>query len=137
LKKLDEKKKKRMFRRQFTEPLAFPILLLYLVFILSVHYANCLNLKQYLGERDKILVEEDRQFLGGSLTLNAAEKKANSILMKVKTKEYDSAVATTDFIPAKHFFNAKSSMLKSKVYEIIRAMPKGRGFTTFDCFSGT
>jgi len=117
--------------------MAFPILSSYLVFTLSVHYVNCLNLTQFLGQRNKILAEEDYQLLGGSLSLNAAEKKANSILMKVKTMEYDSAISTTDFIPAKHFFKAKSSLLQSKVYEIIRSMPKGRGFTTFDCFSGT
>lgn len=121
LKNLGENKEKEMLLRQFTEPVAFLILLSYFVC-----YTSCLNLDQFLGERNKMLAEEDRQFLGGSLSLNALEKRVNSILMKAKTMEYDSAIATTDFIPAKHFFKAKSSMMQSRVYEIIRSMPKGK-----------
>ncbi len=94
------------------------------VFI-SILHVDCLDLNDVLKEREKILADEEKRFLGGTLTLNSAEQLANSVLMKAKTEEYDSAFVSADFAPAHHFFQAKPTMLRSQVYQFIRSMPKG------------
>lgn len=83
------------------------------------------DVSEVLAERNRILAEEDKRFLGGSLTLNAMEKTANGVLMNVKEEEYIRSFFSADFPPANHFFQSKQAMLQSQVYQFIRNMPKG------------
>lgn len=101
------------------------LLLLYFSSSLLLIYVDSLDLTQMMAEREKIIVEEDQRFLGGTLTLNSAEQLANIALMKKKTDEYDRAFVSGNFAPANHFFQAKPSMLQSQVYQFIRSLPKG------------
>lgn len=80
---------------------------------------------EYLAQRQQILDIESRQILGGSLTLDALEEVANTLLMEAKEREYAAAVAGGDFPPASHYFNMRPLMLQSEVFQIIRQMPKG------------
>jgi predicted lysophospholipase L1 biosynthesis ABC-type transport system permease subunit len=86
---------------------------------------SSVDVTTYLTQRQQILDQESRQFLGGSLTLDYMEQAANALLMEAKQREYDQALATLEFPPAMHFFKAKPLMLQSEVYQIIRQMPKG------------
>lgn len=83
------------------------------------------DVNEVLAERQKLLDQEDKRFLGGSLTLTADEEAANAVLMQIKYDEYDRAFADLSFPPAGHFFNTKPAVLQSQVYQIIRQMPKG------------
>ncbi len=103
---------------------SLPLLLYCLSSVLLV-YVDSLDLTQVMAEREKILVDEDQRFLGGTLTLNSAEQLANILLMKRKTDEYDRAFISGNFAPANHFFQAKPKMLQSQVYQFIRSLPKG------------
>ena len=86
---------------------------------------SSVDVNTYLTQRQQILDQESRQFLGGGLTLDSMEQAANALLMEAKQREYDQAFATLQFPPAMHFFEAKPLMLQSQVYQIIRQMPKG------------
>lgn len=101
--------------------------------LLSCSFRNslALDVNEILAERQQLLDEEDRRFLGGSLTLNADEEAANSVLMQIKYAEYDRALADSNFPPAGHFFNTKPAVLQSQVYQIIRQMPKGKKFDLY------
>lgn len=83
------------------------------------------DVNEILAERQKLLDQEDKRFLGGSLTLNVDEEVANAVLMQIKHDEYDRAFADLSFPPAGHFFKTKTAVLQSQVYQIIRKMPKG------------
>lgn len=113
-----------MFPKKMVHQYSTSIFIFSLVFISFIR-VNSLDLNEVLQEREKILADEDKRFLGGTLTLNSAEQLANSVLMKAKTDEYDSAFLSADFTPAHHFFQAKPAMLRSQVYQFIRSMPKG------------
>ena len=102
---------------------AFIFLLLQILF--TVWLADSASVTNLLTERYKILEDEDKRFLGGSLTLNADEESVNKILMRVKKSEYDASFASANFTPATHFFLGKPAMLQSQVYQFIRKMPKG------------
>ena len=105
------------------KPVAFIFLLLQVSSI--VWLVDCATVNDVLAERQKILADEDKRFLGGALTLNAAEQSANTILMRAKNSEYDTSFSSANFTPANHFFLGKPAMLQSQVYQLIRKMPKG------------
>lgn len=93
---------------------------------------------------------EDRLMLGGKLTLNSKELKVDSLLRKIKDKEVKThlnlyilkCILKTLYIiyqqfsegfdspgiypPANHFFNSKSLIDESKVFNFIKKMPKGK-----------
>lgn len=85
-----------------------------------------INYKDFVSQREKILSEEVKRYLGSDLILSKKEETVNGILKREKGKEL--ANGFTDpgsFIPGKHFFDALDDIKASKVFQIITHMPKG------------
>ena len=95
-----------------------------LLFTFLVYHALSVTVQELVAQRERLLAEESMRILGGGLTLNANEQLVNNILMEDKTIVYDQSIADLNFIPAIHFFLSKPEMLKSKVFNFIRQMPK-------------
>ncbi|CAH0595109.1 unnamed protein product [Chrysodeixis includens] len=80
----------------------------------------------YHNERRALLDEETLTAVGGKQKLNDEETLANEILMKWKTDELNASYLNPQhFNFSKHYFSYKKDIEKSKVYQIIRSMPKG------------
>ena len=59
--------------------------------------------------------------------LTGEEELANQRLRALKEAEMREALRTGSILPSMHFFQAKSLIEKSKVFNILKKMPKGRG----------
>ncbi|VEN43113.1 unnamed protein product [Callosobruchus maculatus] len=83
-------------------------------------------------ERKKYILDvERRQFIGGRHNLSEKEIRANEIILREKRFELNAAYKDPDgFLPVKHFFMAKQHIDKSKVFGIIRKLPKGASLHT-------
>nr|XP_021189481.2 adenosine deaminase 2 isoform X1 [Helicoverpa armigera] len=80
----------------------------------------------YNEERRALLDEETITAVGGKINLNEDENKANDVLMRWKMRELnDSYINPQHFNFSKHYFSYKKDIEDSKVYQIIRRMPKG------------
>ena len=66
------------------------------------------------------------QRTGGTLKLSAKELKVNEILMVAKKKEFAADFYGDQFPPAQHFFKSKQLIEKSRVFQLIQHLPKGR-----------
>ncbi|CAH2986196.1 unnamed protein product [Chilo suppressalis] len=83
-------------------------------------------LNNYMADRIRFLEEENNLHLGSALKLTEEEKRANEILMYWKNKEIEESFGnSTRFRLSNHFFSYKKEISKSKVYQMIRRMPKG------------
>ncbi|KAM9467350.1 adenosine deaminase 2-A isoform 2-T2 [Clarias gariepinus] len=71
--------------------------------------------------RELLLQEEAYRQIGGSEELNTAERRLDSLLLKLKEQE----MKDPHFPPAMHFFKAKPYIQKSPVFKILQKMPKG------------
>uniref|UniRef100_A0A336LUY4 Adenosine deaminase n=1 Tax=Culicoides sonorensis TaxID=179676 RepID=A0A336LUY4_CULSO len=82
--------------------------------------------KDFIAQREAILNEESTRYLGSDLVLNAKENEVNKILMKNKSDEISKGFKDpASFAPAKHFFDALDDIKASKVFQILKKMPKG------------
>lgn len=80
----------------------------------------------YTSLRNEILEYEQRLMIGANLTLNETEQAANKILMKVKEEELDAGFKNPLlFASARNFLDAREDIEKSKVFRLLRHMPKG------------
>nr|CAD7569790.1 unnamed protein product [Timema californicum] len=80
----------------------------------------------YWRRRDEFLDHEKGMGLGSSIVLTEKEIFVNEILMRAKREEFESGFTDPgSFLPARHFFQAKEDMEKSKTFSIIKQMPKG------------
>ncbi|KAH9643485.1 hypothetical protein HF086_015633 [Spodoptera exigua] len=96
----------------------------YAILCLLISVNNAEVPEKYFQERSALLAEEINTAVGGKINLNENETIANNILMKWKMKELnDSNTQRINF--AKHYFTYKKDIEKSKVYKIIKRMPKG------------
>ena len=111
--------------------LAVSFLLLLGITLASMVPLNCntnrpiSKVGDYLAERQKIIAEDAAQRTGQQIILTDREKKANDILMAWKRKELDAAFTSGKFIGAESFITTKTKIDQSKVFQIIRKMPKG------------
>lgn len=98
---------------------------------LTLALFHCINTlpitkDEYLEMREKLLGEEYRMQVGGTVNLSDAELGVNAILMEFKRKELEIGRSNvTIFPPAVHFFRAKELIDNSEVFRIIQYMPKG------------
>ena len=87
--------------------------------------------EHYLRARQHMVQTENEQRTGGKLILTDKELKVNEKLLSLKKEEinhYRNENDGQNFPPAVNFLKAKGSVESSKVYDIIRAMPKGEIF---------
>ncbi|XP_046315823.1 adenosine deaminase 2 isoform X1 [Marmota monax] len=75
--------------------------------------------------RSRLLVKEKRIRFGSEVLMNGQEKKANRNLMAIKKREIMEAMETHKFPPSMHFFKAKHLIEDSRVFHVIKKMPKG------------
>ncbi|XP_063702223.1 adenosine deaminase AGSA-like [Culicoides brevitarsis] len=81
--------------------------------------------ENFVAERESILAEEAKRYLGSDLELSPKEKVVNEILKREKNLELVKGFADPgSFAPAKHFFDALDDVKASKVFKILRKMPK-------------
>lgn len=83
-------------------------------------------LEDYEKTRNNLLEEETVLALGGKLQLNDQEEILNHILMRLKEAEVDESFKNPHrFNFSKHYFTYRDEISNSKVYQIIKRMPKG------------
>lgn len=97
-------------------------------------YRNARDRNSYIKARNDILLEEQNMRIGHDVVLNANEQKVNAILMKYKQLEVNrSRVHNGEpFPPSVNFLVGKPLVEKSKVFQIIKSMPKGAALHLHD-----
>ncbi|XP_044729117.1 adenosine deaminase 2-like [Chrysoperla carnea] len=82
--------------------------------------------ESYWRARTELQDAEEKMHLGYKLELTSKEKLVNSKLMEAKHAELKHGLETpVDFLPSMNFLKAKSGIEQSKVFEIIKKIPKG------------
>ena len=79
------------------------------------------NLSDYWTARSKLLTADQLLETGGNVVLHGAERQVNDLLTAFKREEYE----MTPFAAGRHFMNAREDIRRSKVFQLIRMMPKG------------
>lgn len=88
---------------------------------LPARYLNSYNL-----DRNSLIEGELEMQLGSGLQLSEEEIEANEILMQWKRREIDASFRDPGrFNFSKHYFTYRDDIKRSRVYQIIRRMPKG------------
>lgn len=88
-------------------------------------YGIC-DVMEYYAQRAKLTEIEDSLAIGGNITLDPKEIIVNNCLMQHKLKELDYALDHPQYFNfSHHYFTYKKKMINSKVYKIIKDMPKG------------
>ncbi|KAM3963800.1 adenosine deaminase 2 [Aphomia sociella] len=83
-------------------------------------------INDYIASRSNIIAEEFQLSVGGKLILNDDEKIVNKILTRWKEEEAEDSFNHPQYFNfSKHYFTYKNDIYKSKVYQIIKRMPKG------------
>lgn len=92
----------------------------------NIIFCCAINIAEIENKRADIIRKEDLLTVGGNKLLTAKEEVVNDCIMSHKFKELDFALDNPRYYNfSHHFFDYKSSIKFSKVYEIIKAMPKG------------
>ncbi|XP_057319607.1 adenosine deaminase 2-like [Microplitis mediator] len=110
----------------------FFITLLFKVIVPIITALKCDD-QDYWCKRAELFSSEKSDSLGGNLSLNPKEHLANELLVNLKTNEIDEAFEDqTKFYPSKNFMEVRNKIEKSKVFNIIKMMPKGAVLHTHD-----
>ncbi|KAG4076714.1 hypothetical protein HA402_002001 [Bradysia odoriphaga] len=84
------------------------------------------SFEQYIASRESILNAENSDNFESDVKLNPKEERANAIIMTAKNAELDDGLANPqNFAPSRYFFEVLDKINKSKLFKIIRKMPKG------------
>lgn len=79
-----------------------------------------------LDERKSLFDREQELMLGSSMKLSDSELKANDLIMALKIDEVERGlVHPKDFNLSKHFFDYKDIVKDTKLFKLIKNMPKG------------
>lgn len=96
-------------------------------------YSVCDALDIIQNKRNSILRHEALLALGGNSTLTDKENAVNNCLMQYKFKEIDYAFDNPQYFNfSHHYFSYKEKVRDSKVYQIIKDMPKGAALHIHD-----
>ncbi|XP_039752503.1 adenosine deaminase 2-like [Pararge aegeria] len=94
--------------------------------LLCGHNVGAKTESDYTIVRGNLLAEESELQVGGNVRLTDEEIKANDILMRYKNEEVDESFLNPGkFNFSRHYFTYKNDIINSKVYQMIRRMPKG------------
>lgn len=114
----------------FNSSIKYCVLLLGLILICITSYCFTAPLNKassYAKQRFKIIKVEDERMTGGNLKLNDKEIIVDEIIKKLKHQEIEKGYYNhSAYAPALHFFQAKPLIEKSKVFDIIKMIPKGK-----------
>lgn len=91
------------------------------------------KLDDYYQDRQDILNYEMNTSFGSDIKLNKMEESANKIVMAAKENEY--SVGFQDpyiFEPSRHVFEVLAEIQQSKLFQILKKMPKGGILHTHD-----
>ncbi|XP_043823728.1 adenosine deaminase 2 isoform X2 [Dromiciops gliroides] len=83
-------------------------------------------------DRKALIMKEKMLQIGGELSLTAQEELANKKLMTLKNEEIKQAMKKGQFPPSMHFFRAKKLIEESKVFHVLKKMPKGAALHLHD-----
>ncbi|XP_065089578.1 adenosine deaminase 2-like [Ochlerotatus camptorhynchus] len=82
--------------------------------------------EDYKGQRNSFILSEEHHFLGANLTLTDDEQTVNKYIMRLKQQELAEGFNDSyNFIPARHYFEMLDRFDNSKLFRIIRRLPKG------------
>ncbi|CAH1155578.1 unnamed protein product [Phaedon cochleariae] len=105
---------------------------IFIVLIFST-MISCTTTEEYWKNRAILMKKDRRHALGSSLKLTKEEQKVNGILMNYKLREFDEGFQNPEsFLAAKHFFEAKEGIEQSKVFKLIKKIPKGASLHSHD-----
>lgn len=94
--------------------------------VLCTQDVTAKSIRDYNIERAQLIEEEFTLQVGGKLRLKDKEKIANNILMKYKHQQLNESFHNPkSFNFSRHYFTYKDDINNSKVYQIIKRMPKG------------
>lgn len=80
----------------------------------------------YFFMRKKLTMLERTHNLGGRIQLNDKEKVANEIVMREKTREFAKGfLDPAKFAPGQHIFQVLKKVKRSRLFGILKRMPKG------------
>ncbi|XP_055629752.1 adenosine deaminase 2-like [Toxorhynchites rutilus septentrionalis] len=96
------------------------------------------SLDTYNQQRQHVIEKQERRFLGADLMLTNDEKIVNSHIMKLKRAEMDEGFKDSfQFIPARHIFEKLDQLNSSKLFQLIRRIPKGAVLHAHDTAIGS
>ncbi|XP_060162628.1 adenosine deaminase 2 isoform X1 [Globicephala melas] len=82
--------------------------------------------------RNRLLMREKMMRIGGQLVLKQEEELANQRLGALKEAEMQEALRAGSIPASMHFFQAKSLIEESEVFNILKKMPKGAALHVHD-----
>lgn len=105
---------------------------LFIIVSIVFAYGSC-DITEYYANRAKLAEAENVLTVGGNFPLDHKETVVNNCLMQHKFKELDYAFDNPQYFNCSHhFFVYKNKMRESKVYKIIKNMPKGAALHVHD-----
>ncbi|XP_040318542.1 adenosine deaminase 2 isoform X2 [Herpailurus yagouaroundi] len=110
-------------------PSGWPALLSLLLAVAMPFFCSAISIDEAWNQ---LLMREKMMQLGGQLVLTEQEELANERLMALKKAEVTQAMRTQKFPPSMHFFQAKTLIEKSEVFNILKKMPKGAALHVHD-----
>lgn len=82
--------------------------------------------EQYIASRASVFNAEDADNFESDVQLSPKEQRANAVIMAAKNAELDDGFKNPqNFAPSRYFFEVLDKINKSKLFKIIRQMPKG------------
>ncbi|CAG9855716.1 unnamed protein product [Phyllotreta striolata] len=88
---------------------------------------------EYLKKRDRLVLLDKNFSVGSQIKFTQREAIVNEYLMKLKKEEMDRGFARPErFLPCNHFFTSREKIERSKVFQFIKAMPKGGSLHSHD-----
>lgn len=85
----------------------------------------------YIEERNRLLKEDESKSMGAKVPLTSKEIEVNKIILEIKQSELGNAYKnSSNFLPSQHFFKSKNNIELSKMFSIIRKLPKGASLHT-------
>lgn len=94
---------------------------------------NYVNKDQYIKNRNELINVDRSRSLGYDIMLTERELEANNIIMTIKHEEMDRGfVDPHNYTPSHHIFNRFDQISNSKLFQILKKLPKGGILHTHD-----